>query len=95
MTNKKKQHDFFAVDLHGDILSDVSKRRHINEETGVLKRLHYANLQKGQVKIQVLPIFIEYAYQPEGSLRQSILYVASLIHELDESSDIFMRIKNS
>ena len=95
MTNKKKQHDYFAVDLHGDILSDVSKRRHINEETGVLKRLHYANLQKGQVKIQVLPIFIEYAYQPEGSLRQSILYVASLIHELDESSDIFMRIKNA
>jgi len=94
MINEKK-HDYFAIDLHGDILSDVSQRRHIQEENEVFKRLHHTNLQKGQVKIQVLPIYIEYAYQPESSLRQSLLYVASLIHELDESSDIFMRIKNA
>lgn len=87
------QHDF-AVDLHGDLLMDVIERRRIYGEKKVLLNRHYEKLQAGRVKIQVLPIYIEFRYQPELSLRYALLQIAALHAELAEGDGEFQLVKN-
>ncbi len=76
---------FVAVDLHGDILLDVLYRRRVLLEDRVIVRRHRPGLQAGGVKIQVLPVYVESRYQPEGALRQALLTIAALHEEIAES----------
>jgi membrane dipeptidase len=83
-----------AVDLHGDLLMDVIERRRIYGETRVLLTHHYEKLRAARVKVQVLPIYIEYRYQPELSLRHALLQFAALYQELAEGAGEFRLIQN-
>src|SRR5215831_18536443 len=47
---------FLAVDLHGDILLDVTHRRRFYSEQQVFLNRHLEPLKTGNVRIQVLPV---------------------------------------
>ncbi len=86
---------FFAVDLHGDILMDVLHRRRMLSEDRVLVRHHLDALRAGHVRVQVLPIYVESRYQPEGVLRQAMLMIQSFFEELKESDGAFRFVRQS
>lgn len=82
-----------VVDLHGDILFDVTPRRVLKGEHHTLERYHLEPLRQGGVKIQVLPIYFDSINLPEAALRQTLLIVNALLEELDEAGDHFALIK--
>lgn len=84
---------FVAVDLHGDILLDVLYRRRFLLERRVLLARHLPVLLAGGVKIQVLPVYVESRYQPEGALRQALLTVAALHQEIAECDGAFQLVR--
>ena len=81
------------VDLHGDILYDVTQRRVFKGERHTLETYHLKPLRQGGVKIQVLPIYFDSINLPEAALRQTLLIVNALLEELDETGDHFAVIK--
>jgi membrane dipeptidase len=81
------------VDLHGDILYDVTHRRVFQGERQTLETHHLPSLRQGGVKIQVLPIYFDSLNLPEAALRQTLLIVNALLEELDEAGDHFALIK--
>lgn len=81
------------VDLHGDILYDVTHRRTFKGERHTLERYHLSSLRQGGVKVQVLPIYFDSLNLPEAALRQTLLIVNALLEELDEAGDHFALIK--
>src|SRR5581483_8886974 len=82
MTDKLPK--LFSVDLHGDILLDVLSRRRLGE-TQVFLNHHLPSLQKGGVRVQVLPIYVFSDYLPEGGLRQVMRTVDALYEEVRET----------
>lgn len=82
------------VDLHGDILYDVTYRRVFNGERRTLETYHLQALRQNGVKIQVLPIYFDSLNLPEAALRQTLLIVNAFLEELDEAGDHFAVIKN-
>jgi membrane dipeptidase len=82
-----------VVDLHGDILFDVTPRRVFKGEHHTLERYHLEPLRQGGVKIQVLPIYFDSINLPEAALRQTLLIVNALLEEMDESGNHFALIK--
>jgi membrane dipeptidase len=83
-----------VVDLHGDILLDVLERRRFYSEQRVLASRHLDGLRQAGVKVQVLPIYVEARYQPEGSLRHVMLAIDALYRELEESPGEFRFIRD-
>lgn len=81
------------VDLHGDILYDITHRRTFKGERHTLETYHLQALHQGGVKIQVLPIYFDSLNLPEAALRQTLLNVNALLEELDEAGDHFALIK--
>ena len=81
------------VDLHGDILYDVTHRRTFKGERRTLETYHLEPLRQGGVKIQVLPIYFDSINLPEAALRQTVLIVNTFLEELDEASNYFAIIK--
>jgi membrane dipeptidase len=81
------------VDLHGDILYDVTHRRTFKGEQHVLETHHLEPLRQGGVKIQVLPIYFDSLNLPEAALRQTVLIANAFLEELDEAGDYFTVIK--
>ncbi|MBE7551781.1 MAG: membrane dipeptidase [Anaerolineales bacterium] len=81
------------VDLHGDILYDVTHRRVFQGERQTLETHHLPSLRRVGVKIQVLPIYFDSLNLPEAALRQTLLIVNALLEELDEAGDHFTLIK--
>lgn len=82
-----------TVDLHGDILFDVTHRRVFKGERRTLETYHLASLRQGGIKVQVLPIYFDSINLPEAALRQTLLIVNAFLEELDEASDHFAIIK--
>lgn len=81
------------VDLHGDILYDVTHRREFKGERRTLETYHLQSLRQGGIKVQVLPIYFDTINLPESALRQTLLIVNAFLQELDEASDYFAVIK--
>lgn len=81
------------VDLHGDILYDVTHRREFKGERRTLETYHLHPLRQGGIKVQVLPIYFDTINLPEAALRQTLLIVNAFLQELDEASDHFAVIK--
>ena len=94
-TRTNQSAHLLSVDLHGDILLDVLHRRRMLAEDHVLLGHHLEPLKLGQVKVQVLPVYVESRYQPEGTLRQAILAIDALYQELSESGDAFQLVRSS
>jgi membrane dipeptidase len=81
------------VDLHGDILYDVTHRRVFKGERNTLERYHLKALRQGGIKIQVLPVYFDSINLPEAALRQTLLIVNAFLEELDEAAAHFALIK--
>ncbi len=81
------------VDLHGDILYDVTHRRVFNGERHTLEKIHLEPLRQNGVKVQVLPIYFDSLNLPEAALRQTLLIVNAFLEELDETGAHFAVIK--
>lgn len=81
------------VDLHGDILYDVTHRRTFNGERHTLEKYHLAALRQGGIKVQVLPIYFDSFNLPEAALRQTMLIINAFLEEMDEARDHFAVIK--
>jgi membrane dipeptidase len=82
------------VDLHGDILYDVTHRRTFQGERRTLERYHLRPLQQGGIKVQVLPIYFDSLNLPEAALRQTMLIINAFLEEVDEAGAYFRVIKN-
>lgn len=82
-----------VVDLHGDILYDVVRRRVMAGERKTLVLHHLPGLRQANVKIQVMPIYCSGLYLPESSLRQTVLSANAFLEEVDESADQLVVIK--
>ena len=81
------------IDLHGDILYDVTHRRTFKGERRTLETYHLGPLRQGGVKIQVLPIYFDSINLPEAALRQTVLSVNAFLEELAEAGNYFALIK--
>ena len=81
------------IDLHGDILYDVTHRRTFKGERRILETYHLGSLRQAGVKIQVLPIYFDSVNLPEAALRQTVLIVNAFWEELAEAGNHFAVIK--
>lgn len=81
------------VDLHGDLLYDVTHRRTFKGERHTLAKYHLAALRQGGIKVQVLPIYFDSFNLPEAALRQTLLIINAFLEEMDEAGDHFTVIK--
>ena len=60
-----------VVDTHNDLLMSCARRKPADQ--GAYFRAHWLpQLRDGGVKIQVLPVFIDDDFRPEGALRQTL-----------------------
>jgi membrane dipeptidase len=64
-------HDAVLVDTHDDLLMLVS-RRPVAEQAAYFQQAWLPQLRAGGVDVQVLPVFIDDEYRPEGALRQTL-----------------------
>ena len=60
-----------VVDTHDDLLMLCTRRRP-SEQGAYFRDVWLPQLRAGGVKIQVLPVFIEDEFRPEGALRQTL-----------------------
>jgi membrane dipeptidase len=60
-----------VVDTHNDLLM-LCARRKPSEQGAYFRQTWLPQLRAGGVKIQVLPVFIDDDYRPEGALRQTL-----------------------
>lgn len=81
------------VDLHGDILYDVTHRRTFKGEQHTIEKYHLTALRQGGIKVQVLPIYFDSFNLPEAALRQTLLIINAFLEEMDEAKDHFTVIK--
>ena len=56
---------------------------------------HLEALQAGQVKIQVLAIYVQSRYQPESSLRRALLAIDALYRDLAEGEGAFHLVRDT
>ena len=82
------------VDLHGDLLYDVTHRRTFKGQQRTLETYHLPALRQGGLKIQVLPIYFNSLDLPKSALRQTLLNINAFLQEMDESGDHFSVIKS-
>jgi len=63
--------DAVVVDTHNDLLMLVS-RRPPEDQAGYFRDQWLPQLRAGGVDVQVLPVFIDDDFRPEGALRQTL-----------------------
>lgn len=89
MTDARRLHDeAVVVDCHNDLILMVARKRSLDD------RSHFADywlpeLRRGGVDVQVLPVYIDDEYRPEGALRRSLVLIEH-VHRIVEahSSDV-------
>jgi len=64
-------HDAVVADTHNDLLMLVTRRSR-NEQAAYFRDHWLPQLRTGGVDLQVLPVFIDDEYRPEGGLRQTL-----------------------
>jgi membrane dipeptidase len=69
-------HDAVVVDTHDDLLM-LTARRPRAEQAEYFRTDWLPQLRAGGVDVQVLPVFIDDAYRPEGALRQTLKMLES------------------
>jgi membrane dipeptidase len=76
--------DAVVADTHNDLLMAVSARPP-ERWASFFREQWLPQLREGGVKVQVLPVFIDDQYRPEGSLRQTLRMI-ECVHVLAEGS---------
>jgi membrane dipeptidase len=79
-----------VVDLHSDLLLDVSAREHAGE-AGAFRTRHLPALRAAGIRVQVLAVFVETAFVPDGALRRALALV-ELAHRVAEQPGSGLRI---
>lgn len=81
------------ADAHTDLLLELAYRERRLGETDVFARTWLPLLEQGGVGLQVCPVFVEHAVQPEGSLREALSLVASFHRALRECADRVVQVR--
>lgn len=83
------------ADAHTDLLLELSYREHRLGEQDVFARTWLPLLEAGGVGLQVCPVYVDVAVQPEGSLREALRGVASFQRALDENADRVVQVRSA
>jgi membrane dipeptidase len=78
--------DAVVADTHNDLLMLVT-RREPGEQAGYFRDRWLPQLQAGGVDIQVLPIYIDDEFRPEGALRQTLRMLEAGRSVIEANSD--------
>lgn len=78
-------HDAVVVDCHNDLLLLVARKRALGETTYFAEKV-IPELRAGGVDVQVVPVYIEGEYAPDGALRRALLLIELLSREADASA---------
>ena len=81
------------ADAHTDLLLELAHREHRLGETNVFAQTWLPLLEAGNVGLQVCPVFIELALQPEGSLREALRQVTALHHAVRENPERVLTVR--
>lgn len=69
-------HDAVVVDTHDDLLM-LTSRRPRSQQAAYFRESWLPQLRAGGVDVQVLPVFVDDAFRPEGALRQTLRMLES------------------
>jgi len=83
------------ADAHVDLLLELSYRERRLGETNVLARTWLPLLERGGVGLQVCPIYVDLAVQPEGSLREALALATSFHRALAENGDRVVQVRDA
>jgi membrane dipeptidase len=83
------------ADAHVDLLLELAYRERRLGESGVFARTWLPLLQEGGVGLQVCPVYVDHAVQPEGSLREALSLVASFHRALRECPDRVCQVRDA
>jgi membrane dipeptidase len=80
------------ADAHVDLLMELAYRERRIGETGVFADTWLPLLERGGVGLQVCPIYVDIAVQPEGSLREALSMVASFHRAIGENGERVVQV---
>lgn len=82
------------ADAHTDLLQELAWRERRLGEVDVFKSTWLPLLDRGGVRLQVCPVWVDASQQPEGSLRESLSQVTAFHHAVAENPDRVVWIRN-
>ena len=85
MDAERLHHDATVVDTHNDLLMLVA-RQPVARQSGYFRDHWLPQLTAGGVDVQVLPVFIDDDYRPEGALRQTLRMVEAAHRVADDNA---------
>ncbi len=80
------------ADAHVDLLMEVAHRERRLDEKDVFAETWLPLLEQGGVGLQVCPIYVDVAVQPEGTLRDALSLAASFHRALLENPDRVVQV---
>ncbi|HET8742442.1 MAG TPA: membrane dipeptidase [Gaiella sp.] len=83
------------ADAHVDLLMELAYRERRLGETDVFASTWLPLLEQGGVGLQVCPIYVDLAVQPEGALREALSLAASFHRALRESGDRLVQVSTA
>ncbi len=83
------------ADAHTDLLLELAYREHRLGESDVFARTWLPALEAGGVGLQVCPVYVDIAVQPEGALREALGQVASFHRALRENQDRVIHVRTA
>jgi membrane dipeptidase len=81
------------ADAHTDLLLELAYREHSVGETGVFARTWLPVLEAGGVGLQVCPVYVDIAVQPEGALRAALGQIASFHRAVRENRERIIQVR--
>ena len=81
------------ADAHVDLLMELAYRERRLGETHVFADTWLPLLENGGVGLQVCPVYVDVAVQPEGSLREALSLVASFHRALQENAERVVQVR--
>lgn len=81
------------ADSHLDLLLELAHRELRFGETGSFARTWLPLLERGNVGLQVCPVFVELERQPEGALREALGQATLLIRAARENADRVIQVR--
>jgi membrane dipeptidase len=80
------------ADAHVDLLLELAYRDHVLGESTTFARTWLPELEAGGVRLQVCPVYVDVAHQPEGALRESLRQVTSFHRAIAENADRVVQV---